>query len=146
MLRNVCNSSFARPTHPQPLLFSRRAYEIEKANTHLVDRMVNIAQSSGTIDSRLTIDPTFHVPVSMNIRKRVEEIERIDRENYLFKQRIKQAKGMGYDHGVKKKKKKMAAKQGVDGWDLGGEKEGREQKTRAGREERKTSDDAECVS
>ena len=68
--------------------------------------MVHIAQSSGTIDSRLTIDPTFNVPVSMNMRARIKEIDRIDRENYLFKQRIAQAKGMGYNFGSRKKKKK----------------------------------------
>ncbi|GMH80434.1 hypothetical protein TrST_g12309 [Triparma strigata] len=85
------------------MLQEDREYEIEKANTHLVDRMVNIAQSNGTIDSRLTIDPSFHVPVSMNLRKRVDEIERIERENYLNKQRIAQVKG-SYAQGAKKKK------------------------------------------
>ncbi len=70
-----------------------RLEQIEKANNHLVDRMVEIAESSGTIDTHLSVDPTLYVPVSLNMRKRIEEIEKIERENVVIMKRIAAAKG-----------------------------------------------------
>ena len=70
-----------------------REEQIEKANSHLVEKMVEIAEGRGTVDSRLTVDPSFNIPVSLNIKKRIQEIERIGRENVRIKKRIDAAKG-----------------------------------------------------
>jgi len=70
-----------------------RLHQIDVANTHLVDRMVSIAEGKGSLDSRLRLDPSLSIPVSMNIKKRVEEVDRIARENWLIKKRLDKVTG-----------------------------------------------------
>ena len=66
-----------------------RLAQIEKANSHLVDKMLEILHSSGTIDSH----NEHGVPVSLNLRPRAEELKRIEKDNLMIMKRINAAKG-----------------------------------------------------
>ena len=55
--------------------------------------MVSIAEGKGSVDSHLKLDPSFSIPVSMNIKSRVKEVERIERENWIIKKRLDKVTG-----------------------------------------------------
>jgi len=66
-----------------------RMEQIEKANSHLVEKMMEIMHSNGTIDTTVS----HEVPVSLNLRTRVEERKKIERDNLVIMKRINAAKG-----------------------------------------------------
>ena len=87
-----------------------RRLEIEKANTHLVDRMVSIAQSSGTVDTRSDrnssrLQEGFN---EADRARRKKEKERLTFENERFGRRLNNVKGSYSDvfpEGAKKSQK-----------------------------------------
>eukprot|EP00520_Triparma_pacifica_P009586 CAMPEP_0118667690 /NCGR_PEP_ID=MMETSP0785-20121206/19931_1 /TAXON_ID=91992 /ORGANISM="Bolidomonas pacifica, Strain CCMP 1866" /LENGTH=746 /DNA_ID=CAMNT_0006562181 /DNA_START=43 /DNA_END=2280 /DNA_ORIENTATION=- len=88
-----------------------RLHQIDVANTHLVDRMVSIAEGKGSVDSHLKLDPSFSIPVSMNIKSRVKEVERIERENWIIKKRLDKVTG-SYSREFPESKTKAGGKKG----------------------------------
>ncbi|GMI06906.1 hypothetical protein TrRE_jg4665, partial [Triparma retinervis] len=84
---------YARVNAKKVKIKEDRLHQIDVANTHLVDRMVSIAEGKGSVDSHLKLDPSFSIPVSMNIKSRVKEVERIERENWIIKKRLDKVTG-----------------------------------------------------
>jgi len=63
---------------------------ITQANNHLVERMMEIMHSNGTVDARLQQEAPA---VSLNLRTRVGELRKIEKDNLVIMKRINAAKG-----------------------------------------------------